>query len=323
MKIYLILLAISLISISKNERHEIKINDDNLTLVFNYNKETSLLDDNPLDIKILNSSNDEIKINSINIEGDIDFEKNANINKSYKRFHYHNKLNTILLNKNDIKLKERFEIEILNEISELYINNENIHDGNVFFNFTVSINFNDDKTLKKNIAIPYKVNSLRYNSDCDSFFQKQYLKYHDYWFASGYLKSLIDNKDFLRQISTKTLAWSIRNFRKEVNRTTDINNFKILSEIKARNLNIYKELSDLGYSKGHFFRENVNSFIMQTGNVIYVNKNFEWDNEYFLIVIDHYNKGGFRKSPKEILDQFKDEWGTNQKYLKLYYSTFN
>ncbi len=324
MKNLIIILTFSFLFINKNERQEKIVKDDNLTLIFDYNNETTLLDDNPLNIKIKNSSNNKIQINTITVQGDISIEKNANIDKSYNRFLYTNTIDSILLKKKHIELKEMFKIKILSEISELYLENkESILDNDAFFNFTVNIEFDNDKTLEKNISIPYKVNSIDYSSDCDVFFKDQYKKYYHHWFASGYLEALIDNENLLKKISTETLASSIKDYKKRVNLATVSNSFKILTEIKKRNLKVYNELSNRGHSKGNIFKEHIEKFIRYVPDIIYVRESFEWDNEYFLIIIDHHKNAGFPKSPKKILDKFKDQWSTNQEYLKIYNSTFN
>ncbi|WP_271785409.1 hypothetical protein [Aquimarina algiphila] len=105
-----------------------------------------------------------------------------------------------------------------------------------------------------------------------------------------------------------------------MNKTTDNYKYQILTEIKTRDAIKYKELSDSGYSKGKYLNELLDEIIR--GNEIFIPKDFEWDNEFFPIIIDLYEQGKTKYSPKEFLDKHKAQWSVNSEFLEIYNTHF-
>ncbi|WP_271785391.1 hypothetical protein [Aquimarina algiphila] len=210
MKHIFIIILFSLLFSCSSGKKVISVNEQNLILSINYNELTSLFDYNPITISIENIGKEQVTIQDIRVLGDIGLFRNENIKSSHKRFFYYTKPDVTILDK-EYKFSENFQLKILEEISNLYIpniekskyqyRNEKIIDNSSFLNLSVEINYNRSENLTKNIAIPIKLTSIKNWSQSELFFNNQYDKYHDKWYASSYIASLINNKNILKNLN--------------------------------------------------------------------------------------------------------------------------
>ena len=154
------------------------------------------------------------------------------------------------------------------------------------------------------------------------FFIKQYEKYHDYWYASSYLASLINNEQILSYLTTESLISCITDYKESVNSETDKYKKNILKEIKKRDKKKYEEVLNLDYFKTvGYLKQIIDHTIL--GKKELIPENLYWEDDYFLVINNLFIQGKLKHSPKVWLDKHRSEWSKNDEYIKIYHANFH